>query len=90
MTPEQYWFVVHLYECAPLSREDDHGVPIPANVIKKYIPKLYPTGLSELVEKGYVVAGDFSKENHECRHYFLGETFLAQGDRIVLTILPPP
>jgi len=81
MTPEQYWFVVHLYECTPLSREDDGGVPIPANVIKKFIPKLYPTGLLELVEKGHVVAGDFSKENHECRHYFLGETFLADLER---------
>src|SRR5215510_6914117 len=43
--------------------------------------ELYPTGLVELVEKGYVVAGDFSKENHECRHYFLGETFLADLER---------
>jgi hypothetical protein len=77
MTPEQYWFVVHLHECTPLSREEDHGVPIPANAMKKYIPKIYPDGLKELVEKGYVVRGDFSKENHECRHYFMGETFLA-------------
>src|SRR5215471_769751 len=81
MTPEQYWFVVHLYECTPLSREDDGGVPIPANVIKKYIPKIYPTGLVDLIEKGYVVAGPFSKEHHECRHYFLGETFLADLER---------
>src|SRR5215813_599060 len=81
MTPEQYWFVVHLYQCTLLSREDDGGVPIPANVIKKYIPKIYPTGLVDLIEKGYVVAGDFSKENHECRHYFMGETFLADLER---------
>jgi hypothetical protein len=56
-------------------------VPIPANVIRKYIPKIYPDGLSELVQKGYVVAGDFSKENHECRHYFMSETFLADLQR---------
>jgi hypothetical protein len=29
MTPEQYWFVVHLYECTPLSREEDRGCQFP-------------------------------------------------------------
>lgn len=82
LTHEQYWFLAHLRETTPLSREEGKAVPIPYNVIKKYLPSLYTSGrLQELIDLGYVERDYFSPEDHKCYYYSPGPKFLEMLQR---------
>ena len=82
VTHEQYWFLAHLKETMPLSREDGKAVPIPANAIRKYMPDLYESGgLQELLDLGYIDRDYFSPEEHKCYYYSPGPKFLEMLQR---------
>jgi hypothetical protein len=84
-TAAQYHVLCHVYETAPLSREEGKMVPLPYNVlIKVEDGVLYETahGLHELLELGYLRRDDYdSIEDHKCYLYEIGPTFLADLQR---------
>jgi len=82
VTHDQYWFLAHVKEAMPLSREVGKAVPIPANAIRKYMPNLYESGgLQELIDLGYIERDYFSPEEHKCYYYSPGPKFLEMLQR---------
>ena len=82
VTHDQYWFLAHVKEAMPLSREVGKAVPIPANAIRKYMPNLYESGgLQALIDLGYIERDYFSPEEHKCYYYSPGPKFLEMLQR---------
>jgi hypothetical protein len=72
-SPEQYHLIAHFLDTFPLSKEIDHAVPLPGNVLRKYLPTLYyDSGLAQLLEDGVFERDWFSKEEHKCYYYTAG------------------
>lgn len=74
---QQAHLIAHFLDTFPLSREIHHAVPLPRNVLKKYLPSLYyQGGLTQLLAEGIFQRDYFSKEEHKCYYYTAGPTLL--------------